>query len=125
MASRKDAAEFNNVVSSKLKNQRSSLRDQMLAEDDADLENMESPKTKEVISIEEPKQTSIEHKNHIAHVSRKYRYPGQNNEVISNSVSTLAIVPSTKHAGGSSLLKKLFIRRKRGTRKKRSVSFSS
>lgn len=98
----------------------------MLAEDDAEPVNLESPKTKEIISTEETKRPSIVHpEHHNAQVAPKYQYLGQKNDLLTPVVGTMAIVPSKKHAGGSSLQKKLFLRRKKGNRKKRSFSFST
>lgn len=95
----------------------------MLAEDSAEPENLESPKTKEVISTEKP---HIFHpENHNVHIAAKYRYLARKGEVLSPEVGALAIVPSKKNVAGNSLLMKLFLRKKRGNRKKRSVSFST
>lgn len=128
LSSRKEASDFDkgvytpstNESKSKL-NQRSSLRE-MLDEHSGEPINLESPKTKEIISSSEKKISStIQYKNHNDLISPKDHFLGGKHEAIT-PVGTMAIIPSRKQEG-SSLLKKLFLRRKRGTRVKRSLSF--
>ncbi|WOH13904.1 hypothetical protein DCAR_0933417 [Daucus carota subsp. sativus] len=128
LSSRKESSEFEKVVStpntteskSKL-NQRSSLRD-MLDEHSGEPTTLESPKTKEIISTSEKKISStIHYKNQDVLISPKVHFLGGKHEALT-PVRTMAIIPSKKQEG-SSLLKKLFLRRKRGTKVKRSLSF--
>lgn len=113
LASPKDSAILNKVFSTtnnskKLGQQRSSLRDRMLAEDGVEADDPMSPKTKEVISTVETKKPSIQSDNSDFQVA-----PPQ-----VTSTGALAIVPSKKTGGGSSFLRKLLLRRKRGSSKK-------
>lgn len=106
--------------SKNLRQQRSSLRDQMLAEDGVQHDDETSPKTKEIISMEETNKASsnVHSKNH----NTLY---APNVEVAVCTAGALAIVPSKKRGGGSSLLRKLLLRRKRGSSKKTSLFFAS
>lgn len=111
-----------NIPESKSKlNQRSSLRD-MLDEHSGEPTTLESPKTKEIISTSEKKISStIHYQNQDVLISPKGHFLGGKHEALT-PVRTMAIIPSKKQEG-SSLLKKLFLRRKRGTKVKRSLSF--
>lgn len=128
LSSRKEASDFDKGVytastneSMSKVNQRSSLRE-MLDEHSGEPVNLESPKTKEIISSSEKKISStIHYKNHNDLISPKDHFLGGKHEALT-PVGTMAIIPIKKHEG-SSLLKKLFLRRKRGTRVKRSLSF--
>ncbi|KAA8536213.1 hypothetical protein F0562_028691 [Nyssa sinensis] len=135
LTSSKEEAVFDKVFSTttnnKKLNQRSSLRDQMLAEDDSRAENLKSPKTKEIISTVVTKRPSTLHSDRCdtkgapselveppeAYLSSKY-------ESRTAAVGALAIVPSKKRGGGG-LLRRLLQRRKRGSSKKVSLSFAT
>ncbi|GFY89583.1 filament-like protein [Actinidia rufa] len=97
----------------KLSHQRSSLLDQMLAEDDAQADK--SPKTKEIISTVEAKKSSF---LHLVAPPEAYLDPKHESHV--TFVGCRAIVPSKKRGGGVGLLRKLLLRRKRGSIKKTS-----
>ncbi|KAK3018565.1 hypothetical protein RJ639_004290 [Escallonia herrerae] len=107
------ASTFSTTTNSKNSSQRSSLRDQMLAEDDVQAGDLQSPKTKEVIS-------SIETK----HAAPPIVYLGVKSGCRSAATGVLAIVPNKKRGGGSSLLRKL-LRRKKGSSKKTLLSFAT
>ncbi|KAK3022540.1 hypothetical protein RJ639_047478 [Escallonia herrerae] len=107
------ASTFTTTTNSKNSSQRSSLRDQMLVEDDVQAEDLQSPKTKEVIS-------SIETK----HTAPPTVYLGVNSGCRSAATGVLAIVPNKKRGGGSSLLRKL-LRRRNGSSKKTTLFFAT
>ncbi|PSS29322.1 Filament-like plant protein [Actinidia chinensis var. chinensis] len=118
LASPHHTAVFNKVSTTainnrKLSHQRSSLLDQMLAEDDAQADK--SPKTKEIISTVEAKKSSFLHL-----VAPPEAYLDPNHESHVTFVGCRAIVPSKKRGGGVGLLRKLLLRRKRGSCKKTS-----
>lgn len=135
LASPRDAAMFDKVFCNtsstaapttdvKKTNSRSSLRDRMLAEDDSKTEIPMSPGIKETTSTAEtPKQfllhsdsfNALRAPNVLVRTPEAYlnsKYKGSN-----NSAGALAIVPSKKQ-GGFGLLKKLLLRRKKGSNKK-------
>ncbi|KAK2991543.1 hypothetical protein RJ640_016578 [Escallonia rubra] len=107
------ASTFTTTTNSKNSSQRSSLRDQMLAEDDVQAEDLQSPKTKEVISSVETK-----------HAAPPTVYLGVKSGCQSAATGVLAIAPNKKRGGGSSLLRKL-LRRKKGSSKKTPFSFAT
>lgn len=95
--------------------QRSSLLDQMLCEDNADVTNPDSPKTKEIISTTKTN----------ALVPAAYSFPdgqlapptsyiGTKNELRNAKAGALVLVPSKKR-GGIGLLRKLLLRRKKSS----------
>ncbi|EXC17309.1 hypothetical protein L484_027497 [Morus notabilis] len=101
-------------------NKRSSLRDRMLAEDDAKAENLNCQKVKDTASsgdTQKPSfpqsdgQNATESSNVAVHTPVACRTssckPGNNAAV------TLAIVPSKKKGGGFDLLRRLLLRRKK------------
>ncbi|XP_057494632.1 filament-like plant protein 7 [Actinidia eriantha] len=98
---------------SKLSHQRSSLLDQMLAEDNAQADK--SPKTKEIISTVEAKKSSF---LHLVALPEAYLDPKHESQV--TFVGRRAIVSSKKRGGGVGLLRKLLLRKKRGSSKKTS-----
>ncbi|GFS40030.1 filament-like protein [Actinidia rufa] len=123
LASSRQTSVFNKVSTTaisnrKLSHQRSSLLDQMLAEDDAQADK--SPKTKEIISTVEAKKPSFLHL-----VAPPEAYLGPKHETHISFVGCRAIVPSKKWGGGVGLLRKLLLRRKRGSCKKTSRSFAT
>ncbi|GMP48451.1 hypothetical protein CsSME_00015797 [Camellia sinensis var. sinensis] len=119
LASQRETSVFNKVVSTtnnKKLRQWSPLRDRMLAVDDAETGDLNSPKTKEIIrSTVEAKKPSIPEacigSKREAHTAA--------------AVGSLAIVPSKKRRGGVGFLRKLLMRRKRGNIKKTSQSFAT
>ncbi|XP_010263478.1 PREDICTED: filament-like plant protein 7 [Nelumbo nucifera] len=132
LASPREAAMFDKVFSSPITttenknmstNHRSSLLDQMLAEDDV----TESPTTKEVICTGDanklpshPSNNSNSVHGPIAPVKSlenalSLKKTKHKNET--TTVEVLAIVPIKKRTGGSGLLRKLLLRRKRGNKK--------
>ncbi|KAF8410095.1 hypothetical protein HHK36_002617 [Tetracentron sinense] len=147
LASPREAALFDKVISStpdhtpatttatstttKNMNQRSSLLDQMLAEDDAEAEDLKYPKTKEIICTIAPhKPPTIFSYNYNSvrgsdgSVNSQERYLSANESKYKDdtaAVGALAIVPSKKRGGGGGLLRKLLLRRKRGSCKKTSL----
>ena len=85
----------------------------MLAEDDAQADK--SPKTKEIISTVEAKKSSF---LRVVALPEAYLDPKHESHV--TFVGCRAIVPSKKRGGGVGLLRKLLLRRKRGSSKKTS-----
>ncbi|GAB4848994.1 hypothetical protein Ancab_003807 [Ancistrocladus abbreviatus] len=133
LASPRDAALFDKVLpipsntrditigavpENKTMDRRSSLRDQMLAEDDAEAEQLESPKTKEIICASDPPKLKVVEPSKEILLSSEINQKG--NE---STVGSLAIVPSKKKGGG--LLKKLLRRRKKGNSKKLPLPFDT
>ncbi|XP_057488114.1 filament-like plant protein 7 [Actinidia eriantha] len=102
---------------SKLSHQRSSLLDQMLAEDNAQADK--SPKTKEIISTVEAKKSSF---LHLVALPEAYLDPKHESQV--TFVGRRAIVSSKKRGGGVGLLRKLLLRKKRGSSKSKSKKTS-
>ncbi|XP_057972572.1 filament-like plant protein 7 [Malania oleifera] len=143
LASPREAALFDKVISTpadtnittpttttpknKNTNQRSSLLDQMLAEDDAAVMDLSSPKTKEIICTSNPQKSTAlqdgDFKSAFAPNGLK-ELPemlpivnGIKHKGDEAAVGSLAIVPSKKQGGGG-LLRKLLWRRKKGNSKK-------
>lgn len=100
----------------KLTNERSSLLDQMQADDDiSETDQLESPKTKEMIYA----------KDYGSYSTSNYTTTAKNNE-ISVSSSSLAIVPSKKpHTTSGGLFKKLLKRKTKGISKKMPLPFAA
>lgn len=99
---------------------RTSLLDQMLAEDDAATKILTSPDTKEIDSNSTTKlgpYVAIEPLEKILVLSGKQKDDD-------TAVDSLAIVPTKKHGGGS-LWRKLLWRKKKGNSKKSSLPFPS
>ncbi|GJZ69424.1 hypothetical protein Tco_0632974, partial [Tanacetum coccineum] len=91
--------EQSDLTTDKKSSQHSSLRDHMVAEDTGDMEDLSSPKTKEIITATETK------------------VPLPVVRVGSCKSRALVIVPSKKRGKGTELLRKLLFR-KRGSSKK-------
>ncbi|XP_043708739.1 filament-like plant protein 7 isoform X2 [Telopea speciosissima] len=112
---------------------RSSLLDQMLAEDDTEGEDLKSPKTKEIIcSVEPPKVLFLPSNDSNSLygpiVPVETVETSSSNEVKHKETTTadsLAIVPIKKRGGGVGFLKKLLSRRKKGNRKKLSLPIAT
>ncbi|CAK9153866.1 unnamed protein product [Ilex paraguariensis] len=127
LASPKEAAIFDKVFSNTSANnkkliQRSSLRDRMLAEDGDEPVDLNSPKTKEIISTAETKTPTIIRAPNFQ-VAPPEGYLALKPEFRTVAVGApLAIVPSKKRGGRFGLLRKLMLKRKRG---KTSVSFAT
>lgn len=105
---------------------RSSLRDRMLADDDADAEVFKSPKIKEIISTAHiPSALGSNHSNSFNspdnHVEAPDAYNDSTHRAATPAVGSLAIVPSRKR-GGAGFLRKLLQRREKGV-SKRSLSY--
>ncbi|KAG2704167.1 hypothetical protein I3760_06G172700 [Carya illinoinensis] len=104
---------------------RSSLRDRMLAEDDAKVEILKSPKAKETTSstADAEKQLVLHSSSYNASCAPKalVHAPGacfgSNHEGANSAASSLTVVPNKKQ-GGFGLLRKLLLRRKKGNVKK-------
>lgn len=136
MAAPKEAALFDKVITNptdintlkakatcptpqKKLNQRSSLLDQMLAEDGAGIKNLMSPKTKEVDS----NSTSTYSPNRVTEPLENILVLNGKYQDDSATVGSLAIVPGKKRGGGS-LWKKL-LWRKKGSSKKAPLPIAS
>lgn len=106
--------------------QRSSLRDQMICEDNTEANNQESPKTKEIISTNEPSVFPASSCNAFSfpdgQVATPTAYVGTKNETRNAKAGALVIVPSKKR-GGIGLLRKLLLRRKKASSKSTSIYF--
>lgn len=132
LASTNEASHSNKVVSTptdatnttpipeKNINQRSSLLDKMMMEDNAETIDLKSPKTKEVISTSKSFTVQDDNSNSVFSPRKFLSLNGINHQEEEEAlVNFLSIVPSkTKGSGG--LLKKLLWRRKKGTSKKTS-----
>ncbi|KAI3445964.1 hypothetical protein Pfo_002629 [Paulownia fortunei] len=110
--------------------QRSSLRDQMLCEDNAEVKNLQSPKTKEIISTTETNPQSVFPASSCnafsfpdGQVATPKTYLGMKNETKHANAGALVIVPSKKRGGGIGLLRKLLLRRKKASSKNTSIYF--
>ncbi|KAF5463766.1 hypothetical protein F2P56_013902 [Juglans regia] len=101
----------------KIMNQRTSLLDKMLAEDDAAAKNLKSPKTKEIDGNFTRKINGPFQPPENIIVLNGVRYEDDN-----ASARSLAIVASKKRGGGS-LWRKLLWRKKKGTSKKAPLLF--
>lgn len=104
--------------------QRSSLRDQMIYEDNGDVNSQESPKTKEIISTTEASVPSVY--NAISfpdgQVATPTAYLGIKDETRNVKSGALVIVP-TKKRGGIGFLRKLLLRRKKASSKNTTIYF--
>ncbi|GMY06074.1 filament-like plant protein 7 [Fagus crenata] len=104
-------------------NKRSSLRDQMIAEDDTKAEILKSPKIKETIITADTQKELLNSDSYNAScapnglVHTPEAYLSSKHEVVNNAAGALAVVPSKKQ-GGFGLLRKLLLRRKKGGNKK-------
>ncbi|KAL8554543.1 hypothetical protein ACS0TY_002655 [Phlomoides rotata] len=119
LGSAKELSVVDKVVdtrNNKLK-QRSSLLDQMLCEDNAEVTDPDSPKTKEIISTTEanalvPAGFSFPD----GQVAPPTPYLGTKKELRNARAGALVIVPSKKRGGGGiGLLRKLLLRRKKSS----------
>ncbi|XP_071736790.1 filament-like plant protein 7 [Rutidosis leptorrhynchoides] len=100
------------LTSNKKSSQRSSLRDVMVAEDGADVDDMlNSPKTKEIITATETKVLPL-----VVRVGscRSRVAPG-----------ALTVLPSKKRGKGAELLRKLLFRKKRGSSKNKVLTIGA
>ncbi|KAE8007996.1 hypothetical protein FH972_004546 [Carpinus fangiana] len=100
---------------------RSSLRDRMIAEDDTKAEILKSPKNKETTSTADTQKQLVLHSdsynascalNALVHTPEAYL--GSKHKGGNNAVGALSIVPSKKQ-GRFGLLRKLLLRRKKGS----------
>ncbi|GAB2291681.1 hypothetical protein Dimus_025934 [Dionaea muscipula] len=117
----------NNTGSCRSPHHHSSLRDHMLAEDNATKEVPGSPKTKEIISIGSPGKPSLVHDNSnvlpdpiIQVASSKAHYDVRQRKD-DTAVSGLAVVPIKNTGRGFGFIRKLFLRRKKGSNNKAPV----
>lgn len=141
MASPREAALFDKVItnptdvntttaiatgptSHKTTSRRSSLLDQMLAEDNPTTKDLTFPKTKEVDSNSTstfgPKRV-VEPLENILNLNLKYCAPREDDNA---STGSFALVPSKKRGGGS-LWKRLLWRKKKGNSKKAPLPIAS
>lgn len=102
-------------------NKRSSLRDRMIAEDDTKAEILKSPKIKETTSTADTQKQLVLHSdscnascalNALVHTPESFL--GSKHKGGNNAVGALAFV-SSKKQGGFGLLRKLLLRRKKGS----------
>jgi hypothetical protein len=102
-------------------NKRSSLRDRMIAEDDTKAEILKSPKNKETTSAADTQKQLVVHSdsynascalNALVHTPEAHL--GSKHKGGNNAVCALSIVPSKKQ-GIFGLLRKLLLRRKKGS----------
>ncbi|TYH44860.1 hypothetical protein ES332_D11G224000v1 [Gossypium tomentosum] len=131
LASTKEAVLFDNIVSSptltaiptpprkKMMSQRSSLLDQMIAEDNAETNDLASPKSKEKGN---PTSSFISNRT-VAPPDSIAVLSGEKTQEDNAAVKSLAIVPSKKQGG--SLWKKLLWRKTKSKSKKTSLPFAS
>ncbi|MBA0742030.1 hypothetical protein Gogos_015135 [Gossypium gossypioides] len=131
LASTKEAVLFDNIVSSptltaiptpprkKLMSQRSSLLDQMIAEDNAETNDLASPKSKEKGN---PSSSFISNRM-VAPTDSIAVLSGEKIQEDNAAVKSLVIVPSKKQGG--SLWKKLLWRKTKSKSKKTSLPFAS
>ncbi|KAL1564480.1 filament-like plant protein 7 isoform X2 [Salvia divinorum] len=108
--------------------QRSSLRDQMMFEDNGQVNNEESPQTKQIISTTVKSVPSACNNNAISfpdgQVATPATYLGIKNESKNMKSGALVIVPSKRKGGGGiGLLRKLLVRRKKSSSKNTSIYF--
>lgn len=87
-----------------------SLRDQMLADEDGEEDVFKSPMIKEIISTNDTKDQNAS--------KPPNAYLGSNHKAGTGTVGALAIVASKKRGGGVGFLRKLLMRRKKGSGKK-------
>ncbi|XP_068639901.1 filament-like plant protein 7 [Aristolochia californica] len=134
LASPQDVALFDKVITTTgttRTNYRSSLLDQMIAEDDAKAEELLSPKTKEIICTSDsqgPQNPNAgllygktlpvnQYTRNLEGLGRKAYNSNENKGKAEVGVGSLAIVPRKQKIGGG-FLRKLLMRRKRGDTKK-------
>ncbi|VVA18213.1 PREDICTED: filament plant [Prunus dulcis] len=103
-------------------NRRSSLRDQMLAEDNPRVGDIKSPKEKETQRDADAEKPSLLHSDSHNALSTptalmREGHLGSRHKAGNSAVGSLAIVPSKKQ-GGFGLLRRLLLRRKKGSNKK-------
>ncbi|KAL0356848.1 UNVERIFIED_CONTAM: hypothetical protein Scaly_1370500 [Sesamum calycinum] len=84
---------------------RSSLLDQMISEDNSEVNHVQSPKTKVESKLE----------SNASQAATPEASLGKKNETKSAKAGTLVIVPIKKRGGGIGLLRKLLLRRKKGS----------
>ena len=132
LASPKEAALFDKVISTptsttiptppkkKMISQRSSLLDQMIAEDNAETNNLESPKAKEKGN---PSSSFISNKKTTGPLDNILVLNGNKHQEDNAAVKSLAIVASKKQGG--SLWKKLLWRKRKGNSKKTPLPFAT
>lgn len=92
---------------------RSSLLDQMISEDNSEVKHLQSPKTKVESKLEA----------NATQVGTPEASLGTKNETKSAKAGTLVIVPIKKRGGGIGLLRKLLLRRKKGSSNSTSIYF--
>lgn len=109
--------------------QRSSLRDQMIYEDNGDANSQESPKTKEIISTTEASVPSVFPSSNYSAISfpdgqlaTPTAYLGIKDETRNVKAGALVIVPAKKR-GGVGFLRKLLLRRKKASTKNTTIYF--
>lgn len=108
--------------------QRSSLRDQMMREHNGEASNEDSPKTKQIISTTVENVASSCNYNAITfpdgQIATPTTYLGTKNEGRNMKSGAIVIAPSkSKGGGGISFLRKLLVRRKKGSTKNTSIYF--
>ncbi|KAL2455603.1 Filament-like plant protein 7 [Abeliophyllum distichum] len=116
LASAKEARVVNKVLSiedtsNNRSKKRSSLLDQMISEDTAEVVDVQPPNTKESTSTIEADKLSI------------FRTTSEAYRGLTHKSGALVIVPSKKQGGGLGFWRKLLLRRKKGNSKKTSFSF--
>ncbi|KAJ8637807.1 hypothetical protein MRB53_012074 [Persea americana] len=140
LASPRDTALLDKVITTPVPakiNHRTSLLDQMLAEDDSTAEELKSPKTKEIICTGDPLQpnnsnagflygrnvSSFQNDNNTAMtvfqaspVNTSGRFDGTKHKAEA-PVGSLAIVPKRQRSGGIGLWRKLLMRKKVSSKK--------
>lgn len=106
--------------------QRSSLRDQMIYEDNGDVNSQESPKTKEIISTTEASVFPASNYSAISfpdgQLATPTAYLGIKDETRNVKSGALVIVPAKKR-GGIGFLRKLLLRRKKASSKNTTIYF--
>ncbi|XP_042005185.1 filament-like plant protein 7 isoform X1 [Salvia splendens] len=108
--------------------QRSSLRDQMMREHNGEASNEESPKTKQIISTTVENVVSSCNYNAITfpdgQIATPTTYLGTKNEGRNVKSGAIVVAPDKRKGGGGiSFLRKLLIRRKKGSTKNTSIYF--
>ncbi|KAL1534602.1 filament-like plant protein 7 isoform X1 [Salvia divinorum] len=121
------ALDISDSTKQKLK-QRSSLRDQMMREHNGEASNEESPKTKQIISTTVENVAPSCNYNAISfpdgQIATPTTYLGIKNEGRNVKSGAIVIVPSKRKGGGGiSFLRKLLVRRKKGSTKNTSIYF--
>ncbi|XP_047981109.1 filament-like plant protein 7 [Salvia hispanica] len=121
------ALDMSDGTKQKLK-QRSSLRDQMMREHNGEASNEESPKTKQIISTTVENVVSSCNYNAITfpdgQIATPTTYLGNKNEGRNVKSGAIVIAPSKRRGGGGiSFLRKLLVRRKKGSTKNTSIYY--